>query len=63
MLNFPESTMMEANILGRTKIYAQNAISLFSKYVGVNVHVTNVTEIVKQTGRPAKCQQNRIEKT
>lgn len=57
MHNFPESTMMKANIRkNKLKIYAQNAISLFSKYVGVNVHVTNVTEIVKQTGRPAKCQ-------
>ena len=48
--NLPESTSAEASI--RKSEDTQNVTSLFNKYIGVNAHISNVTRIGKQTGRP-----------
>jgi len=48
--NLPESTSTEASI--RKNEDTQNVTSLISKYVGVNAHISNVTQSGKQTERP-----------
>ena len=48
--NLPESTSAEASI--RKNEDTQNVTSLINKYIGVNAHISNVTRIGKQTGRP-----------
>ena len=48
--NLPESTSVEASI--RKNEDTQNVTSLINKYIGVNAHISNVTRIGKQTGRP-----------
>ena len=48
--NLPESTSAEASV--RKNEDTQNVTSLINKYIGVNAHISNVTRIGKQTGRP-----------
>ena len=50
MHNLPESTSTEASI--RKNEDTQNVTSLINKYIGVNAHISDVTRIGKQTGRP-----------
>ena len=48
--NLPESTSTEASI--RKNENTQNVTSLINKCIRVNAHISNVTRIGKQTGRP-----------
>jgi len=48
--NFPESKSTEASI--RKNEDTQNATSLINKYVRVDAHINNATQIGKQTGEP-----------